>query len=234
MLFQKIYTINDNYFENIDTPRKAYWLGMIYADGSIKKIKDELEETLAEGSRRLTFGLNIDDEYMVKNLIDDLGSDHYVHHYKTLAYFNISSVKMFNDLVNHGIVPNKSYVYTFPLNVPNNLITHYVRGVFDGDGCVTGKEKQMQVQITGNKPFCDWICKVIGKGHVTKYSDKKTVFRWRMGGWKQVKWFYEYLYKDADMFLERKYDVFNTASFIDSPDIISNNFNFKTKEKVYA
>ena len=28
-----IYTLNENYFEKIDTPRKAYWLGFLYADG---------------------------------------------------------------------------------------------------------------------------------------------------------------------------------------------------------
>ena len=29
------YTYNHDYFENIDSPQKAYWLGFIYADGGV-------------------------------------------------------------------------------------------------------------------------------------------------------------------------------------------------------
>lgn len=32
------YTINENYFKNIDTEEKAYWLGFIYADGYISNV----------------------------------------------------------------------------------------------------------------------------------------------------------------------------------------------------
>lgn len=34
---KKIYEYNENYFDTIDTPDKAYWLGFIYADGYITK-----------------------------------------------------------------------------------------------------------------------------------------------------------------------------------------------------
>ena len=31
------YNLNQNYFENIDSHEKAYWLGFIYVDGYIRK-----------------------------------------------------------------------------------------------------------------------------------------------------------------------------------------------------
>lgn len=39
------YNYNDNYFENIDTEEKAYWLGFIAADGSIVNNNRALEIT---------------------------------------------------------------------------------------------------------------------------------------------------------------------------------------------
>ena len=35
----RLYTLNENFFETIDTEDKAYWLGFIYADGYITKSK---------------------------------------------------------------------------------------------------------------------------------------------------------------------------------------------------
>ena len=31
------YKCNDNFFKNIDTEEKAYWLGVLYADGNVSK-----------------------------------------------------------------------------------------------------------------------------------------------------------------------------------------------------
>lgn len=49
---------------------------------------------------------------------------------------HLTSDKMFNDLCSHGCVPNKSLVLTFPKDIPENLIHHFIRGYFDGDGSV--------------------------------------------------------------------------------------------------
>ena len=45
---------------------------------------------------------------------------------------------MFNDLIKQGCVPNKSLILTFPnkYQVPKNLINHFIRGYFDGDGSI--------------------------------------------------------------------------------------------------
>ena len=46
---------------------------------------------------------------------------------------------MFNDLIKQGCVPNKSLILTFPNKhqVPKNLINHFIRGYFDGDGSIS-------------------------------------------------------------------------------------------------
>lgn len=46
---------------------------------------------------------------------------------------------MFEDLIKQGCIPNKSLVLTFPNKhqVPENLINHFIRGYFDGDGSIS-------------------------------------------------------------------------------------------------
>lgn len=49
---------------------------------------------------------------------------------------HLTSDNMFVDLCKHGCVPNKSLILTFPRTIPDNLIHHFIRGYFDGDGSV--------------------------------------------------------------------------------------------------
>ena len=49
---------------------------------------------------------------------------------------HITSDKMFSDLCKHGCVPNKSLILTFPV-ITEELIPHFIRGYFDGDGGIT-------------------------------------------------------------------------------------------------
>lgn len=48
------------------------------------------------------------------------------------------SKKSYTDLINKGCGINKSLILKFPdeTQVPQNLISHFIRGYFDGDGCV--------------------------------------------------------------------------------------------------
>ena len=39
---------NSDYFENIDSEDKAYWLGFLFADGSVAKDRDRISVALAE------------------------------------------------------------------------------------------------------------------------------------------------------------------------------------------
>ena len=57
---------------------------------------------------------------------------------KTISAIHLTSDKMFNDLIKQGCIPNKSLVLTFPnkYQVPENLINHFIRGYFDGDGSI--------------------------------------------------------------------------------------------------
>ena len=53
--------------------------------------------------------------------------------------FQINNKKMYSDLNNNGVVRNKTEILTFPNEkiLPINYFSHFIRGFFDGDGCVT-------------------------------------------------------------------------------------------------
>lgn len=71
----KKYHFNENYFESIDTPNKAYWLGFIYADGYIVSKRKH-------GNRKLGLSLNIQDINHLEKLNKCLESDVDIKHYQ--------------------------------------------------------------------------------------------------------------------------------------------------------
>ena len=143
---RKIGHTNGSYFENIDTPLKAYFLGFIYADGtvSIKPIY------------RLSMGLQPQDKYILEKLNEELGGygsfyhrNEEIHHINNLPTqtrgldsLSVYSKEVVYNLINQGIVPNKTYSDVFPM-IDNQYFFDYLRGYIDGDGCYyfSGHEK---------------------------------------------------------------------------------------------
>ena len=56
------YTLNENYFEEIDSSNKSYILGFIYADGSINKQKNSLTICLSEKDKDVLKNYRVADE----------------------------------------------------------------------------------------------------------------------------------------------------------------------------
>lgn len=139
------YKLNDNFFENIDCEKKAYALGLMYSDGNIHHDKY---------SWYITFGQQEERKDLVYKLHSILGSESNIHTTltgsKTFYYFSVVSKKMYNDLNNLGVTPNKSLSLQFPKTMEKKLMPHFIRGLFDGDGCIwNGKRKKMTVKKEG-------------------------------------------------------------------------------------
>ncbi len=123
---------------------------------------------------------------------------------------------MRDSLLNCGIYPNKTKldnIEVFDI-IDSSLINHFVRGVFDGDGSIcrtilkSGK-KHYCFSIAGSPRFLEILKSKIIKN--TGVSSSKTynaegcdVIRW--AGIEQISFIYNWMYKDATIFLERKRD----------------------------
>ena len=133
----------------------------------------------------------------------------YKNQYRLLLF----SSHMCKTLQAYGMVPNKSLTLEFP-SLNEELIPHFVRGYFDGDGCVCQGKKATNfiATITSTNNFCIKLKEVIEREvgincSVYDASNHNGITKvLSLSGRLQVKAFLDWLYKDADMFLERKHD----------------------------
>jgi ribosomal protein S27AE len=126
------YTLNHEYFNDIRTPEQAYWLGFITADGGV--IRDSKSFTL-----RLELAKK--DAEHVRLFAQALGSDTPVRPSRGSVYVPLNSRQLVESLERLGIGPRKSATVE-PWDGPGDLMPHYWRGLFDGDGCIGRHSKQ--------------------------------------------------------------------------------------------
>lgn len=213
----KRYHCNTRFFADIDTENKAYWLGFIYADGYVSARKDGCKLT------GITLGLE-DKEHLVKFLAA-VDSDHPIRTYQPAGGYStnpycrvqIISDEMFTDLVRHGVVEHKSTILK-PPTIDEHLVTHFIRGYIDGDGCITystpspSERPSYSLKIVGTDDMLDYIKEFIEK-HTTvrilryyKRCPIDQVSSLEVGGNKQVKAILDHVYGNSSVYLQRKYD----------------------------
>lgn len=149
----------------------------------------------------------------------------------------ISSKKVFKDLVNKGVVKNKTFNLKFP-RLDDELIPHFIRGFFDGDGTVfTGQQKDKLYLYSGFSGIESFLKSILNKfpfitsDYENLYKDnRKKSDCWNIKfSTKKSILLYKYLYKDCDdLFLKRKKDKFeNYMKDEGSTTIITNPTNNK-------
>lgn len=142
-------TLNENYFEKINTHRTAYFFGLICADGCV-----------SSDIKRVRIGLKEEDSYLIDELKKELNFSGKILRYKpSLGGFQRSiqlySQKMVDDLKFHGCVDRKSLTLEFP-NIEKQFLGSFFRGYFDGDGWVSKQENnRLAFGIIGSVPFIE-------------------------------------------------------------------------------
>lgn len=124
---KKKYSVNDSYFEKIDTIEKAYIFGLWCSDGCISQ-------------NRFDIAQHSDDEYIlnkIKNIFSYTGplKKNGPHNVR----LSINNKKICEDIKNLGGMERKSVVMPFP-KVPEEYYFDFIRGYCDGDGSVWYKK----------------------------------------------------------------------------------------------
>lgn len=201
--FIKKYIVNDQFFKVIDKEDKAYWLGFLAADGCL-----HMERII------ISLKLSSKDRNHIERLRRALNTNYPIHGYnkrgmKYRAYgISISSGEMYNDLMDKGVTPRKSLTLKPPKNIPNHLIHHWVRGYFDGDGCVhTYVDKRgnpkLIINVAGTKEVLGFVLEQVELDLNIKQAGNSKAFVFATSGKKAIQ-FYYYLYEEATICLERK------------------------------
>ena len=209
------YNFNENYFSNIDSEEKAYWLGFLFADGNIYKNQMTLKLKQTEISHLEKFKLALNSDHTIhngKNYISNKSK------YKNVGYYSallISNMQFTKDLISLGCVPNKSLIVEFP-SISYDLSRHFIRGVFDGDGCISfiknnSKYKRFNI-ISGSEKFINSIKFILEKEinasiHLRKLKGKN-IFSLDTSKKNIVQSIFRFMYKDATIYLDRKYQKF--------------------------
>lgn len=211
------YEIDLKYFEKIDSHRKAYFLGLIMADGCVVFNRRETRVN------KLTISLQERDGY----LIDELKSDTKFNgpiiitqdkrpnrqKMKTMTIHNGAFVSNF---AQYGIGPRKSISHSFFKNVPKEFLTSAILGYFDGDGSVSflKNENRLCISLISSIEFSKELGTfLLESGVKNSVAVRKTTNGYLMGvvkvkGNKQGLKFHELIYKDCDIFLKRKKEKF--------------------------
>lgn len=190
-------------FEKIDTEEKAYWLGFLYADGSVGSKEDKIE-----------LGLSKKDLKHIEKFRNFMNITNKISYRKNTKSYRISfrSIKCKQDLINKGCVPKKSLILKFPNEnqVPKELIKHFIRGYFDGDGWFTNTEKCFQIGIIGTenfiKGFLDTVENINKENKIFKVHRENGAKRYMFGSYNDVLNFLNWIYKDSKIYLDRKYE----------------------------
>ncbi len=152
----KKYTINENYFEEINTSDKAYFLGLLVSDGYGSSNGFQINLQIGDIDILKTFT-----EYINYNGTIKIAQDNRKESYKDIAKLIICCQKIGNDLIQYGITKGKSHNAFFP-DIPEEFYSHFIRGVFDGDGSIFIKTyKSGTFGICGNKPLLEKIRNVL-------------------------------------------------------------------------
>lgn len=198
--------VDESYFEKW-TPDMAYILGFIIADGCI------VQGTYKGYSDTLKFGVQLKDKDILEKIKSQLKAMHTISTFKNAAFFSISSQTMVNDLKNLGITHRKSLNENVPI-MPPQYTKHFIRGIVDGDGSIwQDKRSYPTLSISGGENILRFIrdhffIKFRLYSILTKQSYSKKVRRYLYQisyRANSAKTLINYLYKDATMYLDRKY-----------------------------
>ena len=232
------YIVDNTFFDVIDTEEKAYILGFICADGHIDS-----------KGYRITIALQDSDFKILENIRECMQSNHpIVRHIQCKNPYSKSSrlileqcslsingKRLVEPLINMGIAGKKTY--TLDENIlsfiPDNLIRHFLRGYFDGDGNITWRKHYSSgfkylVQVAGNRKFLlNSFQKYFPSNcNLYKYKTSKQCYVWKVANKQKVLEFLNYLYKGAKIYLDRKYKIYKYAMWACKTELIAGNSYF--------
>lgn len=201
--------VDEHYFDEVNTPTKAYFLGFIMADGNIYKYKsnDKIQFSLKIKSTDIDILYKLADEIQF-NKEKITTRTRLRKGTKTYSSEIKSYNKNFcNNLVKHGIIPCKSGHESIPYTIPNEYKKDFIRGYIDGDGWVLINSNCIGVCSESKEVIEDIVDYLSGIVEITTAIRKdKTVYSFRITRQNSVAKVCDHLYYEGCISLDRKYN----------------------------
>lgn len=201
-----LFHFNKHAFDSLDHEAPIYWLGFIYADGHVTPNHNSLHVRLS----------NKDIEHLEK-LNKFLHSTYSIyisppgHGSGESACLAVTNYHFANRLKELGIITARPSIAPTVAEIDDALMHHFLRGLFDGDGCAA--QTKPQISWAGKLHTASFVRQILSKHTNTNPKQKlikNTVAEcysvW-YGGKRQISTIAQWLYKDATVWLERKRDI---------------------------
>lgn len=216
-IYSRKYSLKNNFFNCIDTEEKAYILGFICADGHVENNRLKITLSYKDLDILLKIRRELKSNCIIKEVYRKNPYTKSVNTINKLYEISFNSVELVKPLIKMNIVGNKTYSLNGDITkfIPKNLIRHFLRGYFDGDGNVFYGKKyssgyKYNINICGNLDFLletfQKYFPVNNKIYKDLYS--KQCYVWKISKKKTVEDFMHYLYDNSKIFLDRKYKEF--------------------------
>lgn len=201
--------IDQSIFDVIDSEIKAYTLGLIMSDGNVSSEGNTISITLTQDDSYILEAIN---EELFSGLANIVISHQADKKPRAILQFNGKHLKEILSL--YGIVPAKSHLLSqLPRNIPESLYHHFLRGLYDGDGVCSyyTSHKIQKVRIgfcAANQEFVhsyqNYFVLHLDMNR-TKLFNTGNCWQCSWGSQKDLKAFFDFIYKDATIYLGRKY-----------------------------
>ena len=208
----KLSYIDDSVFDKIDTEEKAYWLGFLYADGSISSSSYQIELSLSSVDvnhikkfKRFLNDSRLDDDVIKLSMVKEKYE---------IARYSVGSQHLHERLFAIGCTPRKSLTLRFPdknIFSQENLILDFIRGYFDGDGCIykVGNNR-LAIEILGTPLFLTEIkTTYFPEFHGPVKDSRNNVYRIYCG-FSPADQVCFVLYENKHIYLDRKFEKYAT------------------------
>ena len=202
---------DEHVFDSIDTEEKAYWLGFIFADGTINS------GPLSDSKYvRYTFecSLQSSDSQHLEKMKEFFKKRNSISINEQRCRLSFDSKHLWETLNNYGCTPNKSLTLQFPnksIFKSLDLIRHFIRGYWDGDGCLTYKRpKYPTISCISTANFLTEVQNYFNTNknlYIANNPDNGVTRVLKYNGQEAFN-IVEYLYKNSNIYLNRKYDKY--------------------------
>lgn len=206
----RLYAVDDAFFDLIDTEAAAYWLGFLTADGGITGSTVRLELHLQDIEHVRKFARDIKAEHPVVERERHRACGRVDHS----AEFKPTSPRLVAALARLGVGERKTFLVKPCEQVPDHLLHHYWRGVFDGDGCIScryrrgGSYLRWTINLYGNRAIVEGFRSFVSRFVKSRAAIRPdaSIFRVGYGGTALPQEIAHVLYRDATIYLDRKYE----------------------------
>jgi hypothetical protein len=219
---KRIYAVNDNYFDDLNSEGPSYWLGVLSADGYVWENRNSVNLTVKESDREWL--------EMYKKALG-IEAPILEGYPKGCIRVIFTSGRIVQNLYRYGIHQKKSLDLCFCQDVTEQQVRHYIRGLIDGDGSLTLTNRSCMISLTGTEDITSRVASYLAR-YTTKNSQKlrsknlvrkkhqtKNTFCVSWGGLQNVSGIIEHLYNKSDYFLLRKKEIAQKMTSQASVDI---------------